>query len=396
MLSEMQKLLQATAREFAQRELEPRAEAVDEKEEFPAEGFRGLAELGLCGLTVPEALGGAGGGYADIAVVVEELAAACGSTSLVYIAHLSLGTAAIARFANEEQLRRYVPPLARGEKVAAFALTEPGTGSDALALEATAKADAGHWVLDGVKTFISNAEAADTFVVFANTNRSAGHRGISAFIVERDTPGFSINPMQSKMGMRGSPTSELVFEGCRVAGGNLLGEEGRGYHIALSILTTSRVSIAAQCVGLARGAFEAALEYAQQRRTFGKAIAEHQAVAFMLADMATEIDAARLMTRRAGELVDAGGHASRTPSTDSEPSAARESAMAKLYASEVAVSVASKAVQIHGGAGYFKPAKVERVYRDARATTIYEGASEIQRLIIARSLFGNDRGGSGG
>ncbi|MCH7740071.1 MAG: acyl-CoA dehydrogenase family protein [Chloroflexi bacterium] len=376
-LTEQQELLRTTARDFARRELEPRAADVDEAEEFPVDNFRGLAELGLCGLSIDESVGGAGGGYVDLAVVIEEIAAACGSTSTVYITHVSLGIASIARFANEEQAARFVPPLASGEKIAGFALTEPGTGSDALAMETTAVLDGDDYVLNGTKTFITNGTHADTFVVFANTDRSAGYRGINALVVERGMAGFSTNHLTGKMGMKGSATAELVFDNCRVPVANRLDEEGRGYSVALSTLTTSRVSIAAQCVGLARGAYEAALEYAKQRRTFGKAIGEHQAVAFMLADMATEIDAARLMTHRAGAIVDSGG----------DPVA--ESAMAKLYASEMLHRVATNAVQIHGGAGYFRPSKVERIYRDAKVTEIYEGTSEIQRLIISRSILGD-------
>ena len=376
-LTEQQELLRTTARDYAQRELEPRAGDVDEAEEFPVDNFRGLAELGLCGLSIDESVGGAGGGYVDLAVVIEEIAAACGSTSTVYVTHVSLGTAAIARFANEEQAARFIPALASGEKIAGFALTEPGTGSDALAMETTAELDGDEYVLNGTKTFITNGTHADTFVVFANTDRSAGYRGINALVVERGAAGFSTNHLTGKMGMKGSATAELVFENCRIPATNRLGDEGRGYTVALSTLTTSRVSIAAQCVGLARGAYEASLEYAKQRRTFGKAIGEHQAVAFMLADMATEIDAARLMTHRAGAIVDSGG----------DPVA--ESAMAKLYASEVLHRVATNAVQIHGGAGYFRPSKVERIYRDAKVTEIYEGTSEIQRLIISRSILGD-------
>lgn len=378
-LTEQQELLRNSAREFASRELEPGAAQVDEIEEFPMGNFRGLAKLGLCGLTVDESLGGAGGGYRDLAVVIEEIAAACGSTSTVYITHVSLGTAAIARFADDEQADRLVPALARGEKIAAFALTEPATGSDALALETTAVGDGDDYVLNGTKIFITNGEVADTFVVFVSSDRSAGYKGINAIVVEKGTPGFGVSHMTGKMGMRGSATAELVFSDCRVPKSNRLGDEGRGYHIALSVLTTSRVSIAAQCVGLARGAFETALAYARQRKTFGKPIGEHQAIAFMLADMATEIDAARLMTYRAADIVDEGGH----------PVA--ESAMAKLYASEVLGRVATKAVQIHGGVGYFRPSKVERIFRDARVTEIYEGTSEIQRLIISRSLLGDGR-----
>jgi butyryl-CoA dehydrogenase len=374
--SEQQELLRATAKDYAERELAPNAARVDEREEFPEEAFRGLAKLGLCGLTITEDAGGFGGGYGDIATVIEEIAVVCGSSSTVYITHVSLGTAAIARFANAEQLQRFVPPLASGEKIAAFALTEPGTGSDALGMATTAKVDGDDYILNGTKTFITNGTHADTFVVFANSDRDAGYKGINALVVERGTEGFSTNHLTGKMGMKGSGTAELVFEDCRVPVSNRLGEEGGGYSVALSTLTTSRVSIAAQCIGMARGAYEAALSYSKQRKTFGKPISEHQAIAFMLADMATEIDAARLLTHRAAEIIDSGGNP------------VKESAMAKLYASEVLGRVATKAVQIHGGTGYFKPSIVERIFRDAKVTEIYEGTSEIQRLIISRSILG--------
>ncbi len=374
--SEQQELLRATTKDFAERELAPNAATVDEREEFPEEAFRGLASLGLCGLTISEDAGGAGGGYGDIATVIEEIAVVCGSSSTIYITHVSLGTAAIARFANAEQLQRFVPPLASGEKIAAFALTEPGTGSDALGMATTAKLDGDEYILNGTKTFITNGTHADTFVVFANSDRDTGYKGINALVVERGTEGFSTNHLTGKMGMKGSGTAELVFEDCRIPASNRLGDEGGGYSVALSTLTTSRVSIAAQCIGMARGAYEASLSYSQQRKTFGKPISEHQAIAFMLADMATEIDAARLLTHRAAEIIDSGGNP------------VKESAMAKLYASEVLGRVATKAVQIHGGTGYFKPSIVERIFRDAKVTEIYEGTSEIQRLIISRSILG--------
>lgn len=372
--TEQQKLLRTTTREFSERELEPRAADVDRDEAFPAEQFRGLAGLGLLGLTLPEAAGGAGGGYRDMLVVVEELAAACGSTSTAYITHISLAGQAIAQFATEDQLQRWIPAMASGDRIGAFALTEPGTGSDALMLSTSAVADGDQYVLNGSKTFITNGEVADIFVVFVTHDRALRYRGISAIVVERGAPGFSVVPQHGKMGMRGSGTCELVFEDCRVPKANRLAGEGDGYSVALKTLDSSRVSIAAQCVGLARGAFEAARDYAGQREAFGGPIAQKQAVAFMLADMATEIDAARLLTFRAASLVDEG-----LPHTV-------ESAMAKLYASEAAGRAAHSALQIHGGSGYFRPSKVERIYRDQRVTEIYEGTSEIQRLVISRAL----------
>ncbi|MBI2965483.1 MAG: acyl-CoA dehydrogenase family protein [Chloroflexi bacterium] len=374
-LTERQELLRQTAREFALKELEPRAADVDSNEEFPRRQFDGLAAIGLLGLTMPEADGGAGGGYGELAVVIEELAAACGSTSTVFITHVSLGAATIARFGHAEQRARWVPALSRGDKIAAFALSEPGSGSDALALSTTASLDGDDYVINGSKVFITNGEVAGVFVVFVNSDRSKGHRGINAVVVERGAAGFTVSHMTGKMGMRGSATAELSFQDCRVPVANRLSDEGRGYSVALSILSSSRVSIAAQCVGLARGAYEAAVKYANQREAFGKHLADHQAIQFMLADMATEIDAARLLTHRAASLVDNG-----------RPHVA-ESAMAKLFASEVANRAAHRAVQIHGGSGYFRPSKVERIYRDQRVTEIYEGTSEIQRLIIARSIL---------
>jgi alkylation response protein AidB-like acyl-CoA dehydrogenase len=259
-LTERQELLRQTAREFALKELEPSAADVDGSEEFPRRQFEGLAAIGLLGLTMPEADGGAGGGYGELAVVIEELAAACGSTSTVFITHISLGTATIARFGNAEQRARWVPALSRGDKIAAFALSEPGSGSDALALATNAAIDGDDYTLNGSKVFITNGEVADVFVVFVNSDRSKGHRGISAVVVERDSPGFAVSHMTGKMGMRGSATAELSFQDCRVPMANRLGEEGRGYSVALSILSSSRVSIAAQCVGLARGAYDAAIK----------------------------------------------------------------------------------------------------------------------------------------
>ncbi|MEX0761180.1 MAG: acyl-CoA dehydrogenase family protein [Dehalococcoidia bacterium] len=375
--TEQQEMLTATAREFAQRELAPKAAEVDENEKFPREQFQGLAELGFTGLTLDETHGGAGGAYRDMMVVLEEVGAACGSTSTVLITHVSLGSQTINQAGSDDQKQRWLPALAAGEKVAAFALTEPQTGSDALGLQTVARLDNDEYVVNGTKLFCTNGAEADVFVVFATTDRSAGYRGISALVIERGTPGFTVNPQHGKMGMRGCATAELVFEDCRVPKGNLLGEQGGGYRIALRILDSSRIMIAAQCTGLARGAFEAALDYSRQRKTFGKPIASKQAIQFMLADMATDIDAARLLTFRAASLYDAG-----LPHS-------REAAMAKVYASEAAGRVAGKALQIHGGVGYFRPSAVERIYRDQRVTEIYEGTSEIQRLVIARSLIGN-------
>jgi alkylation response protein AidB-like acyl-CoA dehydrogenase len=374
--NEQQTMLATTVREFAAEKLAPRANEVDEKAEFPIKQFRGLAKLGLTGMTIPEEFGGFGGGYRDFMVAIEEVGAACGSTSTVLITHVSLGSQTINHGGNEEQRQRWLPSLASGEKIAAFALTEPGTGSDALALETSLTRDGAEYVLNGTKLFITNGAEADIFSIFTNHDKSAGHRGVTAVVVEKGTPGFTINPQHGKMGMRGCATAELVFDNCRIPVANRLGEEGEGYKLALKILDSSRVMIAAQCLGLAKGALDAALSYSKQRVTFGKVIATRQAIQFMLADMAVELDAARLLTYRAAALYDEGlPHG-------------KESAMAKLYASEAAGRIASKALQIHGGIGYFKPSAVERIYRDQRVTEIYEGTSEIQRLVISRALIG--------
>ena len=374
--TEQQEMLGATLREFAQKELAPRAAQVDESEEFPREQMDGLAALGITGLTVDEAYGGSGGEYRDMMVALEEVGAACGSTSTVLITHVSLGSQTINQFGTDEQKRRWLPQLATAEKIAAFALTEAGTGSDALGLETTLTDAGDHYVLNGSKLFCTNGAVADVFTIFANRDKSAGYKGISAIVLERGTPGFTINTQHGKMGMRGCATAELVFENCRVPRSHMLGEPHDGYRIALKILDSSRIMIAAQCLGLARGALDAAVEYSKQRRAFGSPIAAKQAIQFMLADMATELDAARLLTFRAASLYDAG-----LPHS-------KEAAMAKLYASEMAGRVAHKALQIHGGVGYFRPSIVERIYRDQRVTEIYEGTSEIQRLVISRALLG--------
>ena len=375
--NEQQQMLAATVREFAVNDLAPLADEVDTLEIFPKKQFAGLAKLGLTGLLISPDLGGAGMGYRDFMVVLEEIGAICGSTSTVLITHTSLGSETINRFGSDDQRTRWLPDLAAGEKIAAFALTEPQTGSDALGLQTSLEDDGDSYVLNGTKLFITNASVADVFAVFVTTDRSAGYRGVSAIVVERDTPGFEINEQHGKMGMRGSGTAELVFNDCHVPKSQLLGEPGDGYRIALKILDSSRITVAAQCVGLAKGALDQAVSYAKQREAFGRPIATKQAIQFMLADMATELDAARLMVYRAASLYDKGFPYG------------TESAMAKLYASEVAGRSVDKAVQIHGGIGYFKPTPVERMYRDQRVTEIYEGTSEIQRLVISRAVIGD-------
>lgn len=375
-LTEEERLLQRTVREFAGRELAPRAAELDEREQFHWQNVKGLASLGLFGLTIDPKYGGTGGGYRQLAVVIEEIAKACPSTAVTYIAHLSLATQTVHTFGTEGQKRHYVPPCARGEKLAAFCLSEPSTGSDAAAIQTTAtKKGDGSYVLSGTKNFITNGHVGDILMVFASEDRSLRTRGVSCFVVEKGSRGLTTQPMHGKMGMRSSDTAQVFLENVVVPGENLIGEERGGFKVAMAILDSSRISIAAQAVGIAQGAFEAALAYAKQRQTFGKPIAEHQAIQFMLADMATRTDAARLLTLRAATLKDSG-----------QPYIA-ESSMAKLYASETAMWSADRAVQIHGGYGYFKPNPVERFFRDAKVTEIYEGTSEVQRLIIARQLL---------
>ena len=374
-LTEEERMLKATARDFADRELAPRARQVDETEQFPQENIRGIAELGLMGLTVDEAYGGAGGNYQQMAVVVEEIARGCAATSVIHLAHLSLGTACIVGFGSEEQKGRYLPDLASGKRLAAFCLTEPSSGSDAADMETLATRANGGYRLNGTKTFITNGPEADVLLVFASTDRSQRSHGISAFIVQGGAQGLQVNLQKGKLGMRGSTTAELVFTDCPVPEEDRLGQEGDGFTIAMTVLDSSRISVAAQAVGIGQAALEAAVRYSQQRQTFGKKLADHQAIQFMLADMATRLSAARLLARHAAQLKDGG-----LPHS-------QESAMAKLFASEAAHFACDRALQIHGGYGYFRDSPVERYFRDVRVTEIYEGSSEVQRIVIARRLL---------
>ena len=375
-LSEDEQMLQTMVRDFADRELIPRAREADERQEFSWENWKGMADLGLTGVGIDTKYGGSGqAGYRKVAIVAEEVARGDAGASVSVLAHLSLGTTTIYRFGNEEQKARLVPSLASGKGIAAWALTEPGSGSDAAALQTTATERDGTYFLNGSKMFITNASVAESIVVFATQDRSLGYKGISAFVVNRDSPGLTINPLHGKMGMRSSTTDEVVFQDTPVPLENQLGEEGRGFNYAMEILDSSRIIIAAQCVGIGQSALEAAVRYAQQRETFGKPIAQHQAIQFMLADMATAVHGARVATMNAATLKDEG-----LPFVN-------EASMAKLIASEMCVDVSSKAMQVHGGIGYFQDAGVERIFRDARVTTIYEGTSEVQRLIIARQVL---------
>ena len=375
-LSEEEQMLQTMVRDFADRELIPRAREADERQEFSWENWKGMADLGLTGVGIDTEYGGSGpAGYRKVAIVAEEVARGDAGASVSVLAHLSLGTNTIYRFGNEEQKGRLVPSLASGKGIAAWALTEPGGGSDAAALQTTATERDGTYFLNGSKMFITNASVAESIVVFATQDRSLGYKGISAFVVNRDSPGLTINPLHGKMGMRSSTTDEVVFRDTPVPAENRLGEEGRGFNYAMDILDSSRIIIAAQCVGIGQSALEAAVRYAQQRETFGKPIAQHQAIQFMLADMATAVHGARVATMNAATLKDEG-----LPFVN-------EASMAKLIASEMCVDVSSKAMQVHGGIGYFQDAGVERIFRDARVTTIYEGTSEVQRLIIASQIL---------
>ncbi len=374
-LTEEQQMIRKMARDFAEKEIAPVAGEMDEKGEFPWELIRRMASLGFLGLPIPEEYGGAGADSVSFAVAMEEIARASGSIALFLDAHTSLACEAILRFGSEEQRRRYLAPLARGEKIGAFALTEPEAGSDAASIKTRATLDGGEWVLNGQKVFITNGSIADVVVVAAVTDPEKGHHGISNFIVEKGVPGFRPGHDEEKMGLKGCVTSELFFEDCRIPKENLLGEEGEGFKQFLNVLDNGRIAIGAMAVGLAQAALEASIAYAKERVQFGRPIAQFQAIQWMLADMATQIEAARLLTYQAAFLKDQGVRFT------------KEAAMAKLFASEVAERACHAAIQIHGGYGYTKDYPVERFYRDARLTEIGEGTSEIQRLVIARQVL---------
>ncbi len=374
-LSEDQQQIKQTIREFAEAELAPHVSEWDEAQHFPVELRPKFAELGIMGVLVPEEYGGAGMGYIEYAAIIEELARVDPSISLAIAGHNSLGAGHIQIAGSENQKRKYLVPLARGEHFAAWGLTEPSSGSDASSMRTTAVRRDGGWVLNGSKNFITNATFAETTVALAITDRTTGTHGISAFIIERGTRGFVVAKKENKLGMRASDTASLIFDDCFVPGANLIGEAGQGFVQAMKVLDGGRISIAALAVGIAQGAYEAALKYAKERTQFGRPIAEFQAIQFKLADMATQIDAARLLTYRAAALKSQGKITT------------RESSMAKLYASEVAVRVAEESVQIHGGYGYIKDYPAEKYWRDSKLCTIGEGTSEIQRTVIARQIL---------
>jgi alkylation response protein AidB-like acyl-CoA dehydrogenase len=374
-LSDEHVMIHNMAKEFADKEIAPRAAAVDRDSIFPIDTLNGLAEQGLMGIPYPEEYGGGGADILSYILVAEQIARVCGSTCLSYVAHTSLGINPIYAIGNDEQKKRWMPDLCAGKKLGAFALTEPGAGSDASATETTAVRDGDHYVLNGQKVYCTNGEAASTVVLTAMTDKSKGSRGISSFVVEKGTPGFTYGTKEEKLGCRGSETMVLFFEDCRVPAENRLGPEGEGYRLFLKTLDGGRISIAAMALGLSQGAFDAALKYATEREQFGQAIAEFQLIKAHLADMGTDIQAARHLVYDAAIRKDRG-----LPHK-------KEAGMAKLFASEMSERVCNLAVQVFGGMGYTTEAPVERMLRDAKITQIGEGTSEIQRIVIARELL---------
>jgi len=370
-LTEEQQLLQKSVREFAEAEVKPLAKENDETGKFPRGVFQKAAELGLTGVAIPENEGGSGMDHISYSIVIEEISRACASTGVILSVQNSLYCDPIHRFGTDEQKKKFLLPFARGEKIGCYALTEPQAGSNAAALATKAVRKGDKYVINGTKAWITNGGAADAAIVYVNTQPEKGEKGITALVVEKGTPGFAVGKEEKKLGIHATACTELSFSDCEVPAGNRIGEEGEGYKVALSTLDGGRIGIGAQATGIAQGAFEAALSYAKQRQAFGHPIADFQAIQFMLADMSTEIEAARLLVRRAAWKQDSGARFS------------MEAAIAKLFASEMSTRVAHKAIQIHGGYGYSREYPVERAYRDARITEIYEGTSEIQRLVIA-------------
>ncbi|HRQ57467.1 MAG TPA: acyl-CoA dehydrogenase [Azoarcus taiwanensis] len=373
-LTEEQEMIRDTMRTFAQERLAPFAADWDRNHTFPREALNELAELGALGMVVPEEWGGAGMDYMSLVLALEEIAAGDGATSTIVSVQNSLPCGILNRFGSISQKDAWLKPLARGEKLGCFCLTEPHVGSDASAIRTTAVRDGDEWVLNGVKQFITTGKYADMAIVFAVTDKTAGKKGISCFLVPADAPGYVVGRLEEKMGQKASDTAQILFEDCHIPADALVGEEGQGYKIALSNLEAGRIGIASQCLGMARAALEAAVKYAQEREAFGKPIFEHQAVNFRLADMATQLEAARQLVWHAASLKDAGRPC------------LKEASMAKLFASEMAEKVCSDAIQVHGGYGYVSDFPVERIYRDVRVCQIYEGASDIQRLVIGRAL----------
>lgn len=373
--TENQKMIAQTVRDFAEKNIRPHVMDWDESQKFPVEVFKKMGELGIMGVLVPEQYGGAGLGYFEYVAAIQELAKVCGSVGLSMAAHNSLCTGHIMTFGNEEQKQKYLPKLATAEWIGAWGLTEANTGSDAMRMRCVAKQDGDYWVLNGAKNWITHGISGDVAVVLARTGELLDSRGITAFVVERGTPGFKAGKKENKLGMRASETAEMIFEDCRVHKSQILGQVGDGFIQAMKILDGGRISIAALSLGIAKGAYEASIKYAKERQQFGQPIANFQAISFKLADMATQIEAAELLTLQAADLKNRGEKMT------------KESAFAKYYASEVAVRASTEAVQIFGGYGYTKDFPVEKFYRDSKLCTIGEGTSEIQKLVIARSIL---------
>ena len=380
-LNKTQELFRQMIREFAEKEVKPLAAEIDEQERFPQETVEKMAKLGIFGIPVPKQYGGAGGDNIMYSIAVEELSRCCATTGVVVSAHTSLCMSPILHFGTEEQKMKYVPKLASGEWIGAFGLTEPNAGTDAAGQQTTAVLDGDEWVINGNKIFITNAGHAHVYIVIAMTDKSLGTKGISAFIVESTTPGFSVGKKELKMGIRGSATAELIFSNCRIPKENLLGKVGEGFKIAMMTLDGGRIGIASQALGIAQGALDETVKYTKERKQFGRAIAKFQNTQFQMADLKTKIEAARLLVRSAAFREDE--HVA-----DPRVNFSADAAMAKLYAAEVAMEVTTKCVQYHGGYGYTREYPVERMMRDAKITEIYEGTSEVQRMVIAGKLFG--------
>ena len=373
--TEEERMLQSTVRNFAVQELIPNALEADKTEDFWHESFNKMADIGLTGITVDSQFGGSGAGYRQAAIAIEEIARGDASSSVNLIAHLSLSTSTLNEFGNQDQKQKYLRNMASGKSIGAWALTEPGGGSDAASISTTATRDGDDYVLNGSKMYITNADVSDYMIVYAKLDKEADYKSITAFIVESNTDGVTINPLKGKLGMRSSTASEVIFDNAKVPVENRLGDEGSGFKNAMTILDSSRISIAAQCVGIGQGALDLAINYAKTRETFNKPITQHQAIQFMIADMAAAVHSARVVTMDAATL------------KDSNLPFSNEASIAKLIASEMCIDVTNKALQVHGGIGYFKDTNIERMFRDARVTTIYEGTSEIQRLIVARQTL---------
>ena len=374
-LSEDHRMIRAAVQELVEKEITPRAAETDKKHEFPKGVIQTLASQGFMGVNIPPELGGAGMDYLSYALIIEEVSKGCASTGVIVSVNNSLTLSPLFTFGNESQKQKWIPPLAKGEKLGCFSLSEPGAGSDAGSIKCEAKREGDHYVVNGVKNWVTNGKESDVVILFVTTDPSKKHKGVTCLIVEKGTPGFTVGKLEDKLGITGSSTTEFVFENCKVPVENRLGEEGDGFKIAMHTLDGGRIGIAAQAVGIARDALDKSLKYALERETMGKKIAHHQGIQFKFADMATRIEASQALLYNACRLKDAG-----------EPYT-RESAMCKLFAAETAMWVATQAIQIHGGYGYTREFGVERNFRDAKITEIYEGTSEVQRIVIASHLY---------